>query len=133
MMLVEPLEQSGQEEAMGNVGIRGFGSVNNAFSVSMAAPEVGMAATVLSWSDRHPATVVYVSPSGKLCRVRECTAKRTDENGMSECQSYEYSEDENGRVHEFRLSKRGWREAGTRGKGAGLMLGRREKYHDFSF
>jgi len=111
----------------------GFGSLVNATSVTSGRPEVGMAATILGWTDRHPATVVRVSPSGKTCWVRECIAKRTDSHGMSEVQEYEYSENPAAPEREFRLGKRGWREAGTRGKGNGLRLGRREKYFDFSF
>lgn len=100
-------------------------------SVSAAVPVVGMPATILYWSDRHPATVVFVSPSGKTCRVRECIAKRTDSHGMSEVQEYEYSENPAAPEREFRLGKRGWRE--TRSRSIGLRLGRREKYHDYSF
>jgi len=113
--------------------VNGFGSLVNALSVSAAVPVVGMPATVLCWTDRHAATVTWVSPSGKTCRVRECIAKRIDKNGMSECQEYEYSENLAAPEREFRLGKRGWREAGTRGKGNGLSLGHRSEYHDFSF
>lgn len=113
--------------------LNGFGSLVNALSVSATIPVVGMPATILCWTDRHAATVTWVSPSGKTCRVRECIARRTDKNGMSEAQEYEYSENPAGREREFRLGKRGWREAGTGGKGNGLLLGRREKYYDYSF
>lgn len=115
------------------MALNGFGSLVNATSVTGGQPEVGMPATILGWTDRHPATVVRVSPSGKTCWVRECAAKRIDRNGWSEDQQYTYSEDETAPVREFRLGKRGWREAGTRGKGNGLRLGHREKYFDFSF
>lgn len=110
-----------------------FGSLTNALSVSATVPVVGMPATILGWTDRHPATVVRVSPSGKTVWVRECHARRIDTNGMSECQKYEYSEAPDAPEREFRLGRRGWRQAGTRGRGNGLRLGRREKYHDFSF
>lgn len=114
--------------------LNGFGSLVNAVSVSGdTVPVVGMAATILGWSDRHPATVVWVSASGKTCRVRECDARRVDRRGASEAQEYEYSENPAAPEREFRLGKRGWRESGTGGKGNGLRLGRREKYHDFSF
>ena len=113
--------------------VNGFGSLVNALSVSASAPVVGMAATVLCWTDRHAATVVGVGPSGKVCWVRECIARRIDTNGMSECQDYDYEENPAGRVTQFRLGKRGWREAGSRGKGKALALGHRSHYYDYSF
>lgn len=93
-------------------------------------PEIGMHCTVMHYSDRSPAEVIAISPSGKTLQVRELSAKRTDKNGMSECQSYEYATDPEGTVRTFRLTKRGWRGPGG---GPGLALGRAEKYHDFSF
>lgn len=93
-------------------------------------PVVGMHCTVMCYSDRHPGEVIAISPSGKHLQVRELSAKRTDKNGMSECQSYEYATDPEGTVRTFRLTKRGWRGPGG---GPGLALGRAEKYHDFSF
>lgn len=93
-------------------------------------PEVGMAATILGWTDRHPATVSRVSASGKTVWVKRDKATRTDRNGMSESQEYEYERDPAAPERRFYLGKHGWRE---RGKGAALLLGHREKYHDFSF
>lgn len=115
------------------MAINGFGSLVNALSVSASAPVVGMPATILGYTDRHAATVVWVSPSGKTCRVRRCRAQRTDSHGMSEVQSYSYSEDESAPEREFRLGKRGWRESGSRGKGNALGLGYRDEYYDYSF
>lgn len=54
-------------------------------------PTVGMGATILGYSDRHAATVVSVSKDGKSVDIQRDTATRTDKNGMSECQDYEYS------------------------------------------
>ncbi len=112
-----------------------FGSIQNHLAANAASvrPTVGMPATIILWTDREPATVVAVSPSGKTLTVRECIARRTDRNGMSEAQEYEYSESPAAPVREFRLCKAGWREVGSGGKGAALRLGTREKYHDFSF
>lgn len=92
-------------------------------------PTVGMPCTITHYSDREPAEVISVTPSGKTIKVREMTATRTDKNGMSECQTYSYASDPEGEIHTFRLTKKGWRAKG----GAGLWLGRAEKYHDFSF
>lgn len=92
-------------------------------------PEIGMRCTVMCYTDRHPGEVISITPSGKTIRVRELSAKRTDKNGMSECQNYEYATDPEGTIRTFRLTKRGWREPGG---GNGLALGRAEMYYDFS-
>jgi hypothetical protein len=92
-------------------------------------PKVGMHCTIMCYSDREPAEVISVTPSGKTIKVRELKAKRTDSNGMSECQSYSYESDPEGKVHTFRLTKKGWRDP----SGTGLALGHAEKYHDYSF
>jgi len=93
-------------------------------------PEVGMGATILMWSDRHPATVVWVSSSGKTLRLQHDYAKRIDNRGpYTEDQDYEYSRDPGGIIQTARLTKRGWRLKG----GGGILLGRREEYCDPSF
>lgn len=102
--------------------------MNHLLSGSSTAPAVGGGATILGWTDRHPGTVVSVSPSGKTAVVREDRAVRVDGNGMSDCQEYRYESDPQGCTWTARLTKRGWRAAG-----AGVVFGRREKYHDFSF
>lgn len=105
------------------------------------APVVGMGATVLWWSDRSPATIIKVE--GNMVALREDNARRIDKNGMSDCQDYEYTPNELGREYNFRLNaKKGrweqvYRNSGSGrwvvSKGCGLIIGRREKYHDFSF
>lgn len=111
-------------------------------------PFLGMPATILSWTDRYPATVKEVFTKGKdlYIVVRECKAKRIDSNGMSECQNYEYSEYENendGIRATFRKnSKQGnWEQVFLnpetnryrKYEGYGLRLGIRQKYHDYYF
>lgn len=107
-------------------------------------PEVGMAATMLSYSDRHAATISQVETiRGKLyITVQEDTAVRVDKNGFSECQDYEYSPNPNGRTETFRQDAQGmWErvyknpETGRWKKSqcGGLRIGHRESYHDFSF
>lgn len=109
-------------------------------------PEVGMGATVLSWSDREGATVVeaYEIKGGYEVVVQEDDFKRIDKNGMSECQDYEYTANPNARKLRFRFDDkhRGWREVYVKengrvclvkGGGHGLRIGERDKYHDFSF
>ena len=96
-----------------------------------AKPEVGTAATILHWTDREPATVVRVSPTGKTLWVQADKYTRVDQNGMSESQDYEYARNHTAPLQEFRLTpKRGWR---GKGGSPALVLGRQERYHDFSF
>lgn len=93
-------------------------------------PELGMGATILMWTDRHAATVVKISASGKTITLREDKATRSDGNGMSDQQSYNYEADPNGRELVARLGKKGWNVSRL---GAGLLLGTRSAYHDYSF
>lgn len=98
-------------------------------------PEVGMPATLLYWSDRKPATVTRVSPSGREVTVQRDRSKRIDDNGMSEGQVYEYERDPHAVSEVFTLRKNGrWVEKGRKmGQGLRLGLGYREEYYDFSF
>lgn len=90
-------------------------------------PEVGMGATICCWSDRHAATIVKVTAS--QIHVQEDIATRTDENGMSECQTYSYQPNREAAVIVFRKTKRGWRSK----CGTGLLIGTRRHYYDYSF
>ena len=94
-------------------------------------PAVGMGCTILHWSDREAATIVRVTDCTLHVQIDRTT--RLDDNGMSECQRYSYEPDTNGTVRVFRLTKRGWREQGSRGRGAGLLIGHRQAYYDYSF
>lgn len=107
-------------------------------------PEVGMGATLLSYTDRHAATITNVETIRGVMyiTVQEDKSVRTDKNGMSECQDYEYSRDPNGREQTFRVGKSGmWErvyknpETGRWKKTdcGGLRIGHRNTYHDFSF
>jgi hypothetical protein len=97
------------------------------------APTVGMGGTVLGWSDRYAVTVVAVSKSGREVSVTTDTATRTDTNGMSESQTYEFTSNMNHTPRVYRLGKYGWREKGSGGKGSALRLGYRSAYHDYTF
>lgn len=118
--------------------------VNHLYSrMTNGAPEptVGMPATLLGWTDRHPGTVV--AWDGKLLQIQEDDWQRTDRNGLSESQTYEYTPNPKGSIHLFKVDRSGeWREcyrneAGRlilhKGCGYGLILGRREAYRDPSF
>lgn len=111
---------------------REFGSLNNmlmANTRNVTTPKVGDGATILGWTDRHPATVVWVSENGKTIHLQEDDAKRTDSNGMSECQSYLFVPNPKAAVQVARLTPKGWKIV----KGSRVRVGSREKYHDFSF
>lgn len=121
--------------------------VNNLYARQVKGqptPEVGMGATMLSYTDRSAATITAVETiRGKIyITVQEDKSVRTDKNGMSECQDYEYSRDENGRVQTFRQAANGmwervykntetnrWKKTDC----GGLRIGSRNTYHDFSF
>tara|TARA_Y100001973_G_C5200596_1_gene337334 strand:+ start:2840 stop:3229 length:390 start_codon:yes stop_codon:yes gene_type:complete len=116
--------------------------VNHLMSCQKAAlPEVGEAATILSHSDRAPGTVIEVFKSGKsdFIVVQEDNYTRTDKNGMSECQEYEYSRNPEGCTSRWRLNGDKWErvyksaETGRwrKSRTGGLMLGHRERYYDF--
>ena len=70
-------------------------------------PKVGMGATLLSWTDRYPATIVEVLDGGKMIGVQEDEAIRTDSNGMSESQQYKFYPCPEQTVQYFKKDKKG--------------------------
>ena len=111
------------------------GSLQNLLMGSGTAPKVGEGATILGWTDRHAATVIEVSKSGKAVSVQRDTQNRIDKNGMSDMQEYECTPNPNGCRQTFTLRANGaWVEKGQpmRG-GARLSIGERRPYFDFSF
>ena len=106
-------------------------------------PEIGMGATLLSWTDRNPGTVISIEDKGsyQIIGVQEDDYQRTDDRGFSEMQDYEYTANPNGYVTYFRNRKGKWegcRKSAETGRWVkaetyGLKLGFREKYHDFTF
>jgi hypothetical protein len=113
--------------------------VNHIYSRSSLTPEVGMGATILSWSDRSACTVI--GWNGRLLTVQKDRAIRTDKNGMSECQTYQYERDPDGAIYTFKLTSKGWVKVwfnqdtqrwNTVGKG-GITVGTRETYYDYTF
>lgn len=106
-----------------------YGSLNNRIMESSEQPEpaVGMGATICGYTDRHPATIIKVTRC--QVHVQEDNATRIDKNGMSEDQTYTYCPNPEGRVLVFRKTKHGWKDKNK----AGLLIGHRRKYHDFSF
>lgn len=96
----------------------------------MPAPKVGDGITLYHYSDRSPGTITRVSPSGKTFWYKPDIATRIDGNGMSESQEYTFKTDETASESPVRLTKNGWR---CSVNGCSVGIGRREKYHDFSF
>lgn len=102
-------------------------------------PAVGMGATKLMYTDRHAGTIVAVrtNKKGKVVAFtwREDNATRTDSNGMSDSQSYAYSEDVSASPYEVTLRANGrWVKVGESAKnGTAFGIGYREKFHDYSF
>jgi hypothetical protein len=100
-------------------------------SQDAAAVAFGVGATVVSWTDRHAATIIEVSASGHKITVQYDTAVRTDSNGMSDAQSYEFARDERGRTQVFTRRKNG--DYRIVGGSTRLLVGVRSQYHDYSF
>ena len=124
--------------------------VNHLYSGSAnPKPAIGMGVTLLAWSDRRPGTVRKVTELA--CKawdfeieVTEDDATRIDSNGMSEAQEWEYAVREDGYRQLFRRERATgkWYEGRINGEthkfnrigGANcILIGRREKYYDFSF
>lgn len=113
-----------------------FGSAMNQIHANSTNPEpaVGMGATVLHWSDRDAGTIIEVAKNGKTIVVQLDHTARTDTNGMSDCQDYEYERDENGRKYTFTLRRNGrWVRKGEDMHGVACGIGYRKHYYDYSF
>ena len=111
------------------------GSLINLVSgnATQAQPEVGMGATILGWTDRYAATIIEVLP--RQVTVQYDHATRSDTNGMSDAQAYEYTPNPHGRKETYTLRKNGrWVRKGESLKDGGrLAIGYRDHHHDFSF
>lgn len=116
-----------------------YGSVNNAADDGVVIDgkiEIGMGATMLSWSDRHPATIIDFEADEKglkMVKVQEDSWKRTDGGGMSDCQDYEYSRNPDGATHTYKRARNGRLTNNGTNSGTGIVIGHRERYYDFSF
>lgn len=98
-------------------------------------PTVDMGATLCLWTDRRAATVIAVSQNGKTVTVQEDKATRKDHNGMSDSQTYTYQADPTATKQVFSLRQNGrWVSKGSpMTSGTVLVLGTRDKFHDYSF
>ena len=111
--------------------MRLFGNLMNRIAETYKSPDpvVGMGATILMFSDRYPATVIEVK--GQRVAIQEDNSIRIDQNGMSESQEYVYVSNKEAPIRWFSKRKNG-RYQEVNGETC-IVLGSREKYHDFSF
>lgn len=117
-----------------------YGNASNGIT-----PEVGMGVTFLGWTDRHPGTINKIeTKNGKtFIYVSYDLYKRIDDNGFSESQEYEYTSDPEAHNYTYRFNEKTstWENVNLNpatgrfkiNKGNRILIGRREKYHDFSF
>lgn len=115
-----------------------YGSVFNEMMASseQPVPSVGDGATMLRWTDRHAATVVAVSGDGGAVTVQRDAAIRTDDNGVSESQTYRYEPDPRGETVVYTRRSNGryvQRDVSDIAHRAALLIGVRAEYRDYSF
>lgn len=94
-------------------------------------PTVGMGATLNYWSDRSAGTIIQVERNGKRIIIQMDKSIRTDQNGMSECQDYEYQRDEQGDIFIATLRKDGRYRVSKSSTSVSLDV--RSTYYDYSF
>lgn len=100
-------------------------------STSKVVPIVGMGITECHYTDREAGTINRVSKSGKTFWYTVDDAERTDKNGMSESQDYTYTPNHDRYPNRATLRKDGvFRSTGTNYP---IILGRRNKFYDYSF
>jgi len=101
--------------------------VNHVMTMSKKIPVVGIGATECMYTDRKAGTVVEVGPRHVM--FQEDISKRTDKNGMSEVQSYEYARNPKAPKRMFKLTTKGY----VSDTGSHLAIGYRNTYYDYSF
>ena len=109
------------------------GSLQNAMldQTRSQTPTVGMGATEIMFSDRHPYTIIKVL-SPKRIVVQADKATRIDGNGCCEDQSYLFEPDPQAPPVTLFLNKRGkWKQLGD-AQGSTFLLGTRQEYYDFT-
>lgn len=121
---------------------RDTGSLNNHIASRIInQPEIGMGATLLGWSDRKAATVIELFKKGKYnyVVVQQDNATRTDKNGMSDSQHYDYTPNLEGSKTTFRILENGFQKVYVNhnnrfvNTSGGVMFGERDEYYDYSF
>ena len=110
-----------------------YGSLVNILEdgVKIGEIKVGTGVTMLSWTDRIPGTIIEVG--NNYIKVQEDIYKRVDNNGMSDCQDYEYTPNPNGTIKTYKKARNGKFTDTGKNSGSGLIIGYRERYFDYSF
>ena len=105
-----------------------YGSLDNLLGVrtSNKSIEIGEGATIYWWTDRTACTVIEVSKSGKFAKIQE--DKAIEETPMSN--NYKYEKDTKGRIFEIYCRKGIWK---TKEEKQKVIIGKRDKYYDYSF
>lgn len=94
-------------------------------------PALGMGATIHHFTDKTPATIIDISSNGKTITLQEDSCIRTDNNGFSETQTYDYAPNPNGEIYTASLRKNGNYQI-VKSKTI-VSLGERRRYYDYSF
>ncbi len=120
--------------------------INSKIDESLVA--VDKPATLICWTDRHPATITKVFKIGSTVAVEvQMDDTKYISGSFSESQKYEYIRNTEGAKYTFRLSakkKKGrltWRAVAFNEvtkrwhfhDSIGLLIGHREKYYDYTF
>jgi hypothetical protein len=101
--------------------------------VTNEIPQIGMGATIAIGTDAYPATIVAIK--GKKVLVQMDEYRRTDKNGISEDQKYEYYPNPNAPTKTFTLRKNGRFviEGDSMNSSVRMYIGSRRAYQDPSF
>ena len=110
-----------------------FGNPIHDQTFKMPDPEVGMGCTQMMWTDRNAYTVMEVLSPTRITVTRD-RAKRTDKNGLSESQTYEYTTDPDGCPLIVTKRRNGrWVAQGDSQTSSHFAMGERSTYSDPSF
>jgi hypothetical protein len=98
-------------------------------------PLFGMPATICHYTDRDPATISFVSSSGKRVKVRVDNWEVISGGEHDGSAQYKYTENKDGAEWEFTLRSNGrWVKTGESAKqGTFLKIGHRRRYCDPHF
>lgn len=117
--------------------MRVFGNLMNRIEEGPGGPvpEVGMGVTILMWSDRHAATISWVSENKKFLKIQRDIPTRISGDIYSESQEYTFAQDKDAAEHVYSIRKNGmWIHAGESMKnGQAIRIGDRSEYYDPSF
>lgn len=94
-------------------------------------PKEGDGATIQVGSDRYPYTIIGIYRNGRNIVLQMDKYTRTDNNGMSESQTYSFERDKDGEIQTATLRKDGsYRLMGSK---IPVWIGSRYAYYDYSF